>query len=106
MSAVDRAREWLKGNASEGMRFGRDPRVMLLIEPHIVADLVDEHDRLRDILHRVGELHKPYTEVGWPDEPYCGTCAYLRESDDQPGHMVHEPWPCPTIRALDGDDDE
>lgn len=54
-------------------------------------------------LARVRELHQPFVEVDWVDwaeAPYCGTCACVREYG-----LTYEPWPCPTIRALDGESD-
>ena len=49
---------------------------------------------------RVRELHQPFVEVDWAEAPYCGTCACVREYG-----LTYEPWPCPTIRALNGDTD-
>ena len=49
---------------------------------------------------RVRELHQPFVEVDWAEAPYCGTCACVREYG-----LTYEPWPCPTIRALDGESD-
>lgn len=54
-------------------------------------------------LARVRELHKPRTEPGWEDAPYCGLCAIVTDSDYR-DLLVHTPWPCPTLQALDGGD--
>ena len=51
-------------------------------------------------LDRVRELHKPSTEAGWEDAPYCESCAAY-DHEHSSGLMRH-PWPCPTIKALDG----
>lgn len=60
-----------------------------------------ERDLLRASIQRVRDLHRPVTGLGYREDgsygdidPACSTCG----TDDE--YAV--PWPCPTIRALDG----
>lgn len=49
----------------------------------------------REALAPIRELHRPHTEDGWEDEPYCLTCAHeTRTSRD----LSYQPWPCATAR--------
>lgn len=51
----------------------------------------------REALAPIRELHRPHTEGGWEDEPYCLTCAHeTRTSRD----LSYQPWPCATARLV------
>jgi hypothetical protein len=62
-----------------------------------VARVVDENMKLRAAIDRVRALHAPVSKkVGWGTLVLCAKCL---DEDNDP--CIH---PCPTLRALDGED--
>jgi hypothetical protein len=59
-----------------------------------VARMVDENMKLRADIDRVRALHVPHA---------CGHCIECSAWTDD-GHMSDIRHPCPTLRALDGED--
>lgn len=62
-----------------------------------------EQDRAADPVQmildtRIAELEATVQRVRALHRPHCDTCGMCGQCDF--------PWPCPTIRALDGDGDE
>ena len=56
--------------------------------------------RAEAALNRVRALHQPQHDgSGFPDSQQCSTCS----QDGGDGYQYLVPWPCPTIRALDGE---
>lgn len=51
----------------------------------------------REALAPIRALHKPGTEAGYGDEPYCETCGHY---DGLSADFTHQPWPCDTARLI------
>lgn len=51
----------------------------------------------REALAPIRELHKPGTDAGFEDEPYCETCGHY---DGLSADFIHQPWPCGTARLI------
>ena len=54
-------------------------------------------DSAREALAPIRALHKPGTEAGYEDEPYCETCGHY---DGLSADFTHQPWPCDTARLI------
>lgn len=77
--------------------FNGDAAYIAAANPAAVLALLDDLDAARAAITRVQGLHGAYTET-WGDfgehsQTWCAICD-------------GEPYPCPTIRALDGDAEE
>ena len=57
----------------------------------------DAEAAAREALAPIRELHKPGTEAGYEDEPYCETCGHY---DGLSADFTHQPWPCDTARLI------
>lgn len=76
--------------------------VPLLVEPPDWWEPYEKPTRaqLLATVERVRALHQPRPDgSGFPDGQQCGTCS----TDGGDGYQYLVPWPCPTIRALNGE---
>ncbi|HVK16333.1 MAG TPA: hypothetical protein VM533_05245 [Fimbriiglobus sp.] len=56
-------------------------------------------DQLLEAVDRIRALHQPQPDgSGFPGSRQCSTCS----QDGGDGYQYLVPWPCPTIRALEG----
>jgi hypothetical protein len=62
-----------------------------------------EYKEMREAIHRVRELHKPYQlkKLGNSTKVICVTC--VDRLNTETNILEHIPYPCPTIKALDGE---
>lgn len=60
--------------------------------------LLAEYDALRAMEQRVRGLHRQVIDDSWPTPGCCEECL----TGDEQGELDYVPYPCPTIRALDG----
>lgn len=65
----------------------------------ILTLLKTDNDRLEFAIHRVRELHQPVL-YGFSTKYYCSHCK--SECVDYSSDTDTVPYPCPTIKALDG----
>jgi uncharacterized protein with PIN domain len=78
----------------QGMTLGDHSKAICTI---CGADLSKpSHNELLEAIERVRKIHTPF----WLDEPHCSEC-HSYEVDEN-----YASYPCPTIRALDGETDE
>jgi hypothetical protein len=80
-----RVEEWLRRHPSATLGSGEG------------AVLLEEIDRLRAAIERVRALHAPQEYTIWSGAR-LQRCTHSR---DETGYCL--PYPCPTLRALDGD---
>lgn len=65
-----------------------------------LTDMARKRNEQMDRADRVRALHQPQHDgSGFPDSQQCSTCS----QDGGDGYQYLVPWPCPTIRALDGE---
>lgn len=61
-----------------------------------------EKTKLQEVIQRVRELHR-VIEVGLPDGRFMGACSGCMEGVDYNNDYTFADYPCPTIKALDGE---
>lgn len=65
-------------------------------------DVLEANDAMSEAIGRVRELHK-VIEVGLPDGRFMGACSGCMEGVDYNNDYTFADYPCPTIKALDGE---
>jgi hypothetical protein len=80
---------------------GNEKEIAILhAEARLDAELIEEFKgeahKYKQAIERVRKIHTPF----WLDEPHCSEC-HSYEVDEN-----YASYPCPTIRALDGETDE
>jgi hypothetical protein len=105
-----RVEEWLRKHPSATLASGEGAvliqeidqlRRQILIFVDMAATWVKvghENERLQDAIERVRALHAPQEYTIWSGAR-LQRCTHCR---DESGYCV--PYPCPTLRALDGED--
>jgi hypothetical protein len=63
------------------------------LDAELIEDFKSEAYEYKQAIERVRKIHTPF----WLDEPHCSEC-HSYEVDEN-----YALYPCPTIRALDGD---
>jgi hypothetical protein len=66
------------------------------LDAELIEEFKGEAHEYKQAIERVRKIHTPF----WLDEPHCSEC-HSYEVDEN-----YAIYPCPTIRALDGETDE